>query len=88
MRIYTDNKAAVFIAEDATAVKRSKADSRHAVFLQEAVEECLVQMKHWPGSDNVADIFTKWLARNKFEKFRAVLINMHAHRKLGIDCPS
>lgn len=84
MTLFTDNSAAVFIAEDAAAVKRAKADSRAAVFIQDAVEEGLFQMKHWPGSDNVADVLTKWLPRNTFEKYRSVLLNLRAQRKLGL----
>jgi hypothetical protein len=84
MRLYTDNKAAVFIAEDATSVKRAKAESRHAIFLQECVEEGIFEVKHWPGKANVADMLTKWLARNEFEKHRAILLNLKAHRALGI----
>ena len=47
-------------------------------------EEGIMELKHWPGKGNVADIGTKWLNRHDFEKYRAVLINMHAHRKLSI----
>ena len=87
MKMFTDNRAAVFIGEDAAAVRKSKADSRHAIFLQETVEEGIMELKHWPGKGNVADIGTKWLNRHDFEKYRAVLINMHAHRKLSIPVP-
>ena len=72
MKMFTDNRAAVFIGEDAAAVRKSKADSRHAIFLQETVEEGIMELKHWPGKDNVADIGTKWLNRHDFEKYRAV----------------
>jgi len=82
--MFTDNAAAVFIAEDAASVKRSKAEARHAIFMQECVEEGLFQMKHWPGKANIADILTKWLSRHDFERHRAILINMKAHRDLGL----
>ena len=55
--------------------------------VQETVEEGIMELKHWPGKDNVADIGTKWLNRHDFEKYRAVLINMHAHRRLSIPVP-
>ena len=88
--MFTDNRAAVFIGEDAAAVRKSKADSRHAIFLQETVEEGIMELKHWPG------VKTMWptserngliVNRHDFEKYRAVLINMHAHRKLSIPVP-
>ena len=41
-------------------------------------------MKHWPGKNNVADMFTKWLPRNEFERYRSVALNLRAQRKLGI----
>ena len=41
-------------------------------------------MKHWPGKDNVADILTKWLPRNTFVKYRAIILNLAAQRKLGV----
>ena len=88
MKVYTDNKGAVFIAEDAEAVKRSRTDARGAIVLQDAVEEGIIQMKHWPGNDNVADIFTKWLPHNTFEKYRSVLLNLRAQCLLGIPVDS
>jgi hypothetical protein len=84
MTIYTDNTAAVYIAEDAAAVKRSRADARAAVMIQDAVEEGLFRMKHWPGKNNVADMLTKWLARNEFVRYRAVILNLKAQRALGM----
>ena len=49
-----------------------------------AVEEGTFRMKHWPGSNNVADIFTKWLPRNTFQRYRSMLLNLPAQRKLGL----
>ena len=82
--LHTDNAAAVFIGDDATAAKKSKSDARHAILLQEAVEASLVRMKHWPGNNNVADMLTKWLPRNTFQRYRSVLLNLRAQRKLGL----
>ena len=42
------------------------------------------QMKHWPGNNNIADIFTKWLPRNEFQRYRSMLLNLPAQRKLGL----
>ena len=83
-KMYSDNTGAVFVGEDAAAVRRSRADARQAVFLQDCVEDGLLEMKHWPGNNNVADILTKWLDRNTFTKYRAVILNLAAHRKVGI----
>ena len=84
MNIYTDNTAAVFISEDAASMKRTRADARGAVIVQDAVEEGTCQMKHWPGNNNIADIFTKWLPRNEFQRYRSMLLNLPAQRKLGL----
>ena len=40
--------AAVFISEDAASMKRTRADARGAVIVQDAVEEGVCQMNHWP----------------------------------------
>ena len=53
--------------------------------MQECVEDGVFRMKHWPGDDNVADMLTKWLSRSTFEKYRAIILNLPAQRKLGID---
>jgi hypothetical protein len=52
----------MFISDDASSAKKSRVEARQAVFLQEASEDGLFKIMHWKGADNVADIFTKWLA--------------------------
>ena len=84
MVLHTDNSAAVYMSEDAASIKRSKSDARGAIIIQDAVEEGTFRMKHWPGSNNVADIFTKWLPRNTFQRYRSMLLNLPAQRKLGL----
>ena len=70
--------------DDAASMKRTRADARGAVIVQDAVEEGVCQMKHWPGNNNIADIFTKWLPRNEFQRYRSMLLNLPAQRKLGL----
>ena len=84
MVLHTDTSAAVYMSEDAASIKRSKADARGAVIIQDAVEEGTFRMKHWTGSNNVADIFTKWLPRNTFQRYRSMLLNLPAQCKLGL----
>ena len=43
--------------------------------IQDAIEEGTFRMKHWPGSNNVADIFTKWLPRNAVQRYYVVQVD-------------
>jgi hypothetical protein len=42
-------------------------------FIREAVENSKINMQYIPTNDNIADIFTKPLAKAKFERFTAML---------------
>ena len=42
---------------------------------RELVEEFVVQPEFVPTDENVADVLSKPLGREKFEKFRRVLLN-------------
>ena len=87
--LYTDNRGAMFIPDDVSSANKFRVEARQAVFLQETSvppmsEEGLFKISHWKVSDNVADIFTKWLPRPAFVKHRAVLLNLRVQRKLGM----
>jgi len=48
-------------------------DIRHH-FLRDSVEKCLISMNFCATNDQIADIFTKALTREQFEKNRLELI--------------
>ena len=54
-----------------------------AVFMQECVEQGLFDVKFIKGKNNVADLLTKWLAKNEFVKHRNKLVNLKAQRRAG-----
>ena len=72
------------VSVDRRRSRRADVRGCGAVIVQDAVEEGVCQMKHWPGNNNIADIFTKWLPRNEFQRYRSMLLNLPAQRKLGL----
>ena len=87
----SDNQGGVCIGRNATSMNRARATAMRAVFMQECVERGWFDLKHKPGVDMTADVLTKWLGRNQFEKHRAKLINIKGQRALlkalAIECP-
>jgi aspartate carbamoyltransferase regulatory subunit len=68
-----DNQAAIKIASNHITTPRSKHfDIKHH-FVREKVADGVLNLEYCPGSLNVADIFTKPLASNKFVEFRSQL---------------
>jgi len=57
------------LAKDNKFHLKTKHIDLHYHFIHEAVEEGKIDMKYVPTSDNVADIFTKPLAKPKFIQF-------------------
>ena len=71
--VYEDNQSTMKVAENATALKRSKhIDIRHH-FLREHIDNGLIKLVHVATEDQLADVMTKILGRVKFEKFRDIL---------------
>lgn len=70
-----DNNGCIMTANN----PNSKARLRHIRvqfhYIQQLIEEKMVQIKHVPGVDMPADIFTKPLARIKFEELRTKLMS-------------
>jgi hypothetical protein len=69
IRIHCDNKPAVMIANNAKSAARSKAMLVRNHFVVEAVESGEIEVVHIPGTEMVADVFTKPLG--------GVLFNRH-----------
>jgi hypothetical protein len=79
--IYCDNAPAISIASFHMITPRSKHFDTKYHYLREQVEQGTVALKHCSGKDNVADIFTKPLAKTKFRSFATEL-------GLSFDTPS
>ena len=68
--VYEDNTAAQKIANNVTAIKRTKhIDVRHH-FLREHVEQGTIKLVHVATKDQLADVMTKVLGKVTFLRFR------------------
>ena len=65
-QIFCDNEPAIKIAQ---FHPRSKHFDTKYHFVREQVEEGTIVLTHCPGKDNVADLFTKPLAKIKFGSY-------------------
>jgi hypothetical protein len=68
-----DNQGAIALAKDNKFHARTKHIDIRYHFIREAVENGKINMQYIPTNDNIADIFTKPLAKAKFERFMAML---------------
>ena len=73
--IYCDNISAILLAKNPIFHARTKHIEVHYHFVHEKIVEGLIDLRHIKTEDQVADIFTKPLPKEKFFKFR---------RKLGL----
>ena len=69
LTIKADNQGAIALAKDNKFYAQTKHIDLHYHFVREAVEQGKVKMEYIPTSENVADIFTKALAKPKFLEF-------------------
>ena len=70
-----DNSPAIDLAKNPMHHARTKHFSIRSHWVREQVDAKLVSLSKVPTNDNVADIFTKPLARPKFKEFTKVLLN-------------
>jgi len=68
-----DNQGAISLAKDNKFHSRTKHIDLRYHFIHEAVEEGKINVTYIPTEDNVADIFTKSLAKLKFVRFVEML---------------
>ncbi|KAE8905448.1 hypothetical protein PF006_g33054 [Phytophthora fragariae] len=74
--VFVDNESAKKLASNPIFHQRTKhIDVRHH-FVRERVQMKQIEVLRVPGSDNVADAFTKPLPRATFEKHRAAMALM------------
>ena len=71
--LHCDNQGAIALSKDNKFHSRTKHIDIRYHFIREAVEDNKILMSYIPTDENVADIFTKPLARPKFEKFVKML---------------
>jgi hypothetical protein len=71
--LYCDNQGAIRLSKDATFHGRTKHIDVHFHFIRQTITSGSIELVYIPTENMTADIFTKSLARVKFEKFRADL---------------
>ena len=73
VKLSCDNQSAIRLAENPVFHARTKHVEVHYHFVQEKVLRGEIQLEQVKTDDQVADIFTKGLGGQKFEKFRKQL---------------
>lgn len=68
-----DNKSVIAMTKNPVYHSRSKHIAIKHHFIREAVEADEIQLKYCPTYDQVADIFTKALPKDKSQYFREML---------------
>jgi len=74
--LFVDNSGAIDLAHDYIANERTKHIERRHFKVRELVEQAVIAVKHVSSANNVADIFTKVLEKEPFQKLRAKLLNL------------
>ena len=82
MSINCDNQGAITLSKDNKFHAQTKHINIRYHFIREAVEDRKIQVEYIPTDDNVADIFTKPLAKMKFCHF----IELLGLRRPAHDC--
>lgn len=68
-----DSNSALLVAKNPEHQSTMKHVNRNYHWIRERVADGDIQLSHVPGTENVADIFTKPLGFVKFDKFRSML---------------
>ena len=72
-KIYENNQSAIAMAKNPQCHGKGKHIAIKNHFVRELVDGGSVQIAYIPTEDMVADIFTKGLPADKFNKFRSLL---------------
>ena len=76
IEVSTDSKAAFDLCHRFTSAQRSRHIDRKLFKMRELRGAGRVTVKHIPGETNPADLFTKILTRQPFEKHRKTVLNL------------
>lgn len=71
--VYEDNSGAIDIAKYGNFTKNSKHIEVHYHYVHKNVKENVINIVKVNSEDNISDIFTKALCKEKCEKFRYTL---------------
>ena len=79
--IKLDNTAAEFIAKQEASSDRTKHVDIRYHFIKDMVKKHVVVLDHVPGTDNVADLFTKNLGKHLYSKHAATVLGRRDEHK-------
>ena len=85
IQVYTDNKAAHDLCNRFTTAQNSRHVDRKMFKMRELRGAGVVEVNHIPTDKNPADLFTKVLGRQVFERHRATVLNTGAKNRDAID---
>jgi hypothetical protein len=71
--IFEDNQGTIALTKNQVRSSRSKHIDIAYNFVYEKVQDRIVELKYIPTKEQIADIFTKALPRESFERFRGLL---------------
>ncbi|MCO5611035.1 hypothetical protein L7F22_065285 [Adiantum nelumboides] len=71
--IFTDSQSAMAVARNPVFHARTKHIEVHYHYVRERLHAGEITLTYCPAQDNIADLFTKALSREKFEAFRKAL---------------
>ena len=74
--VWTDSKAAYDLCHRFTSAQNSRHVDRKMFKMRELRGAGVVRVRHIDGTENPADIFTKILGRQSFEKHRKFVMNL------------
>ena len=74
--LFIDNKGAIDLAHDPVLHSSTKHIKRRELFIRDLVLDGVIKPKYVKTTDNMADIFTKPLQRQSFQKHRAALMGL------------
>ena len=78
--VWCDNSVTVLVSTDSTPLKRLAYIARRVRLLQELARHGIVKLHDVPGTQNPADIFTKHLTREEFERYMTIVYNCSAEQ--------
>ena len=64
-----DNQGAICLAKNPVHHQRTKHIDIRYHFIRKEIQEGFIELKYVPSSDNVADLFTKPVSKDRFNKF-------------------
>nr|GMC79868.1 Retrovirus-related Pol polyprotein from transposon TNT 1-94 [Ipomoea batatas] len=73
MKIYVDNVSAINLAKNPVTHGRSKHIDIRYHFLRDQVEKRIIELVYCKSEDQLADIFTKSLKHEAFDKFKKII---------------